>query len=63
MFSADLKPDPNNKDIFNVEYIDWYKIKLEPLKKGTEGKYGLNQRATKNRFAVHNRRKSKDSRK
>jgi hypothetical protein len=29
MFFAELKPAPNNKDIFNVEYIQQCKIKFE----------------------------------
>jgi hypothetical protein len=32
MFFVELKPAPNNKDIFNVEYIQQCKIKLEPPK-------------------------------
>jgi hypothetical protein len=32
MFFADLKPVTNNKDIFNVEYIQQCKIKFEPPK-------------------------------
>jgi hypothetical protein len=32
LFFVELKPAPNNKDIFNVEYIQQYKIKIEPLK-------------------------------
>jgi hypothetical protein len=31
-FFVELKPAPNNKDIFNVEYIQLFKIKFEPLK-------------------------------
>jgi hypothetical protein len=30
MFFVDLKPAPNNKDIFNVEYIQQCKIKFKP---------------------------------
>jgi hypothetical protein len=29
---VDLKPAPNNKDIFHIEYIQQYKIKCEPLR-------------------------------
>jgi hypothetical protein len=29
VFFVDLKPDPNNKDVFNVEYIQQCKIKFE----------------------------------
>jgi hypothetical protein len=32
MFFVDLKPAPNNKDIFNVEFIQQCKIKFEPPK-------------------------------
>jgi hypothetical protein len=33
---VDLKPAPNNKDMFNVQYIQQCKIKFEPPKqKGT----------------------------
>jgi hypothetical protein len=32
MFFVELKPVPNNKDIFNVEYIQQCKIKFEPTK-------------------------------
>jgi hypothetical protein len=30
MFSVELKPVPNNKDIFNVDSIQHWKIKFEP---------------------------------
>jgi hypothetical protein len=30
MFSVEMEPDPNNKDIFNLEYIQQSIIKLEP---------------------------------
>jgi hypothetical protein len=30
MFFVELQPVPNNKDIFNVEYIQQCKIKFEP---------------------------------
>jgi hypothetical protein len=30
IFFIELKPAPNNKDIFNVEYIQQWKIKFEP---------------------------------
>jgi aspartyl/asparaginyl-tRNA synthetase len=33
MFFVELKPAPNNKDIFNVEYIQQCKIKFETLEK------------------------------
>jgi hypothetical protein len=32
MFFVDLKPAPNNKVIFNVEFIQQCKIKFEPPK-------------------------------
>jgi hypothetical protein len=32
MFYVELKPAPNNKDIFLVEYLQQYKIKFEPPK-------------------------------
>jgi hypothetical protein len=32
MFFVELKPAPNNKAIFNVEYIQQCKIKFEPPK-------------------------------
>jgi hypothetical protein len=32
MFFVQLKPAPNNKDIFNVEYIQQCKIKFQPPK-------------------------------
>jgi hypothetical protein len=32
MFFVDLKPVPNNKDAFNVEYIQQCKIKFKPPK-------------------------------
>jgi hypothetical protein len=32
MFFAELKPAPNNKDIFNVEYTEQCKIKFEQPK-------------------------------
>jgi hypothetical protein len=32
MFFVELKADPNNKDIFNVEHLHQYKSTLEPLK-------------------------------
>jgi hypothetical protein len=32
MFFVELKPAPNNKDIFNVEHIQQCKIKFEPPK-------------------------------
>jgi hypothetical protein len=32
MFFVELKPAANNKDIFNVEYMQQCKIKLEPPK-------------------------------
>jgi hypothetical protein len=32
VFFKELKPPPNNKDIFNVEYIQQCKIKFEPPK-------------------------------
>jgi hypothetical protein len=32
MFFVELKPAPNNKDKFNIEYIQQYKIKFEPPK-------------------------------
>jgi hypothetical protein len=32
MFFVDLKPAPNNKDIFNVEFLQQCKIKFEPPK-------------------------------
>jgi hypothetical protein len=31
-FFAELKPAPNNKDIFNVEYIQQCKLQFEPPK-------------------------------
>jgi hypothetical protein len=30
MFFVDLKPAPNNKDIFNFEFLQQYKITFEP---------------------------------
>jgi hypothetical protein len=32
MFFVDLKPATNNKDIFNVEYLQQCKVKFEPPK-------------------------------
>jgi hypothetical protein len=32
MFFIKLKPTPNNMDIYNVEYLQQYKIKFEKLK-------------------------------
>jgi hypothetical protein len=32
MFFVELKPVPNNKDIFNVEYIQLHQIKFKPPK-------------------------------
>jgi hypothetical protein len=32
MFFVELKPAPNSKDMFNVEYIQQCKIKFEPPK-------------------------------
>jgi hypothetical protein len=32
MFFVDLKPVPNNKDIFDVEFLQQCKIKFEPPK-------------------------------
>jgi hypothetical protein len=32
MFFVELKPVPNNKDIYNIEYLQQCKIKFEPLK-------------------------------
>jgi hypothetical protein len=32
MLFVELKPAPNNKDIYNVEYLQQCKTKFEPLK-------------------------------